>query len=176
MFKKVIFVKNNKELSTSNGSYQWSIHCSNNLFFYSRNELEANNWYEIIYYRGNNGVFRINEARLISYQPSQTSEKIQINQNIFINQQQNIFLMNDKFIEIIDQDYKTRFFSTKFNKYILYGCPSSCWTGFFCNNCEIYLSDDKGISELKSDDYLWVDKANPRKLVHKKTWMAPKLT
>jgi len=90
-----------------------------------------------------------------------------ITQNIQ-NIQQNIFIMND-IVEIINQDYISYFFLAKYAKYATYSCPSSCFLGFFCNNCLDLGKEIKDPRELKSNDYFWRDKTNPRQLVHKKT-------
>lgn len=173
MYKKVVFIESSEKKTSIYGVSEWLIKSGNNFFCYSRQLLELNKWYEIIYRQGKNGVFRVNEARLIDCQ-SEQNINYHYSNNIIINQQ-NIFVMNNKVIEIINQEYKTRFFLPAFSKYVLYSCADTCWQGRFCNNCIELGSDIKELAELTGNDYLWENKVKNSKLIHKRTWMANNL-
>jgi hypothetical protein len=95
MFKKIIFVKSSsKRQGGINGAYEWLIKSGNNFFCYSRQPLELNKWYEIIYYQAKNGFFRVNTVQLIDRQ-LEGNDPNQFNQQINI-WQQNIFIMENQ--------------------------------------------------------------------------------
>ncbi len=154
MFKKVVLVKDSKQINLD-GIYK--IKANNNFFCYSLRSLEIQKWYEIVYYRGENGYFYINAAQERNFN--------QINQNIQ-NIQQNIFVMSNEVIEIVDENFKISFFLPKYGKYTTHSCVSSCWSGKFCNSCWDLPTKIKEPLELKNRDYFWDDKTNLKKLVH----------
>jgi len=83
MFKKVVFPQKVIQKANIHKIPEWLITCYDNFFFFSTQKLELNCWYEIIYYQGNSGVFRLNQARLLGL-GKQLSNITQNIQNIYM--------------------------------------------------------------------------------------------
>jgi len=86
MFKKVVFSQKVIQKANIHKIPEWLITCSDNFFFFSTQKLELNCWYEIIYYQGNSGVFRLKTARLLGLgkQLLNITQNIQNIQNIYM--------------------------------------------------------------------------------------------
>jgi hypothetical protein len=75
--------------------------------------------------------------------------------------------MNDT-IEIVDENFQSRFFLKSCKKYVTYSCLDSCWNGKFCNSCWDFPNNLEEPLELQNNEYTWETKKNKKKLVHHK--------
>jgi len=86
MFKKVIFVKSSEKKNQKDGIFKWLIKDDKNFFCFSPQPLTINKEYEIAYYKGSNGAFRIGEIKEKGEIKPQIIQNIVINKiNIFVN-------------------------------------------------------------------------------------------